>query len=442
MKDEVRFPNISNIDKLLEYMPYFGNKENNFFELINKPSQFPFYSYSKMVMAFYKSLYEENMIKMFNWSHWGSEAKEYFNDPLKLEKADLPTIQKLFTIIIRADRFSEGLLGNMIDDGVILNLLVRLKQIREEIVDRSYGSLIGLAVGDAMGAPLEFKSPGSFEPVNDMMGDGPHHLEPGEWTDDTSMALCLAESLIETGKFDPVDQLSRYFHWYHDGYLSVNDKCFDIGNTTREALMIFEESGEPYPGPENEYSAGNGSLMRLSPVPLFYMSSPKDAIEMSGKSSKTTHNHILAVDACRYMGGLIQGALIGKSKEELLSGKYSLIEDYWDNNPLETKIDDLASGSFKKNEPPEIRGRGYVVKSLEAALWAFYKSNTFEEGCLLAVNLGDDADTTGAIYGQLAGAYYGFNNIPVKWRKKLAKIEMIESIIEKLLKSNYQVSSL
>jgi ADP-ribosyl-[dinitrogen reductase] hydrolase len=436
MKDEVRFPNIYNIDKLLEYMSYFDNKENNFFELIKKPPQLPFYSYSKMVMKFYKSLYDENMIKMFNWSKWGSEAKKYFNDPLKLEKADLPTIQKLFTTIIRADRFSEGLLGDMIDEDVILNLLIRLEQIRKEIVDRFYGSLIGLAVGDAMGAPIEFKPPGSFELVSDMTGDGPHHLEPGEWTDDTSMALCLAESLIETGKFDPVDQLSRYLLWYRNGYMSVNDKCFDIGNTTREALMIFEETGEPYPGPENEYSAGNGSLMRLSPVPLFYMFNPKDAIEMSGKSSRTTHNHPLAVDACRYMGGLIQGALIGTSKDELLSKRYSPVEGYWEEVPLETKIDEVACGSFKELEPPEIRGRGFVVKSLEAALWAFYKTDSFEDGCLLAVNLGEDADTTGAIYGQLAGAYYGFNNIPDKWTKKLVKRDMIESIIKRLVQSN------
>ena len=156
MIEESRFPNICNIDKLLEYLPYFKDTENQFSELINIPPQIPFYSYSKMVMAFYGSLYNENMIKMFNWSKWGSEARKYFEDPLKLEKADLPTIQKLFTTIIRADRFSEGLLTDMIDDGVILILLVRLEQIREEIVDRFYGSLIGLAVGDAMGAPLEF----------------------------------------------------------------------------------------------------------------------------------------------------------------------------------------------------------------------------------------------------------------------------------------------
>ncbi len=437
MIEESRFPNIRNIDKLLEYLPYFKDTENQFSELINKPHQIPFYSYSHMVMEFYKSLYNENMIKMFDKSKWGVEPKTYINDQSLLKNVDLSTIQKLFTTIIRADRFIEGLLDDMIENGFILNLLVRLEQIREEIVDRFYGSLIGLAVGDAMGAPLEFKSPGSFEPVSEMMGDGPHHLEPGEWTDDTSMALCLAESMIETGKFDPVDQLSRYLRWYQNGYLSVNDKCFDIGNTTREALMIFEETGEPYPGPENEYSAGNGSLMRLSPVPLFYMSNPKDAIEMSGKSSRTTHNHPLAVDACRYMGGLIQGALIGTSKDELLSKRYSPVEGYWEEVPLETKIDEVACGSFKELEPPEIRGRGFVVKSLEAALWAFYKTDSFEGGCLLAVNLGEDADTTGAIYGQLAGAYYGFSNIPKTWTKKLAKHEMIKSIVKKLLDVQY-----
>ena len=156
-----------------------------------------------------------------------------------------------------------------------------------------------------------------------MKGGGKHHLNAGEWTDDTSMALCLAESLIETQKFDPVDQLNRYLRWYSEGYLSVNGNCFDIGNTTLEALMIFKETGEYYPGPDHEFSAGNGSLMRLAPVPLFYMSNPLFAIEMSGKSSQTTHNHPLAVDACRYMGGLIFGALIGTSKDLILSERYS-----------------------------------------------------------------------------------------------------------------------
>lgn len=431
MRNQAKYPTIQNIDKLLKYLPYFKDPENKFFEVVNKPPQFPFCSYEDMVMAFYKDLYEENMILDFDWPQWGSQANKYFNDSSLLQKADIKTIQKLFTTIIRADRFTEGLLGDMISKGVVLNLLARLEQIREEIRDRFQGALLGLAVGDALGVPLEFKPPGTFEPVKDMVGGGPFNLQPGEWTDDTSMALCLAQSLIDKG-FDPVDQLKKYLCWYQDGYLSVNGVCFDIGNTTREALHRFEDTREPYPGPDHEYSAGNGSLMRLAPVPLFYLSEPVLAHEMSAKSSRTTHNHPLAVDACRYMAGLIHGALWGVCKEKLLSEKYSPVPGYWEENPLLPEIEEVACGSFKEREPPEIKGRGFVVKSLEAALWAFYKTDSFEDGCLMAVNLGDDADTTGAIYGQLAGAYYGASNIPDEWKEKLVKRELIESLTEDL----------
>jgi len=260
-----------------------------------------------------------------------------------------------------------------------------------------------------------------YSPVNDMIGGGPFNLEPGMWTDDTSLALCLIDSLIHKQGFDPIDQLSRYLRWYQEGYLSVIAEYFDIGNTTQQALMTFKETGEPYPGPKDELSAGNRSLMRLAPIPLFFMSYPNLAIELSGKSSRTTHNHPYAVDACRYMGSLIHGAVIGIDKEKLLSPRYSLVDGYWDENPLAPAIDEVAAGSFKDKEPPEIRGRGHVVKSLEAALWAFYNSESFKEGCLLAVNLGEDADTTGAIYGQIAGAYYGASAIPEKWINKLSK---------------------
>lgn len=298
--------------------------------------------------------------------------------------------------------------------------------------DKFHGTILGLAVGDALGMPLEFKDPGSFQPVNDMTGGGPFNLNPGMWTDDTSLALCLTESLIETGKFHPADQLQRYSRWYNDGHLSVTGECFDIGNTTHEALMNFWDTGKPYPGPDHEHSAGNGSLMRLAPVPLFFLGDPLRAIECSGMSSRTTHNHPLAVDACRYYGGLIHGAVTGKSKDELLSPRYSPVEGYWTEHPLEPEIDQVACGSFKEKEPPEIRGRGYVVKSMEAALWAFHNSENFQDGCLLAVNLGEDADTTGAIYGQLAGAYYGKKKIHQQWIDKLAKLNLIDSLIERL----------
>jgi ADP-ribosylglycohydrolase len=140
--------------------------------------------------------------------------------------------------------------------------------------DRYRGALLGLAVGDALGTTLEFARPGSFAPITDMVGGGRFGLQPGQWADDTSMALCLAESLIECQGFDPVDQLTRYCRWWREGHLSSTGVCFDIGTTTRAALVAFEETQDPYPGPDDPRTAGNGSLMRLAPIPLFFPHRP------------------------------------------------------------------------------------------------------------------------------------------------------------------------
>ena len=301
-----------------------------------------------------------------------------------------------------------------------------------ETIKRYRGSLLGLAAGDAVGTTLEFSRPGSFTPINDMAGGGPFRLLPGQWTDDTSMALCLAESLIAQKGFDPADQMQRYLKWYRQGYLSATGSCFDIGNTVRNALLNFEETSQPYCGSTNPRSAGNGCIMRLAPVPLFYSSQPEEAIRLSGESSRTTHGAVTCVDACRYLGGLIIGAVRGVSKEELLIDHYSPIPGYWRKNPLIAEIDEIASGSFKRRNPPEIRGSGYVVESLEAALWALWHGQSFREGCLLAVNLGDDADTTGAVYGQLAGAVYGDEEIPLSWKMKLSHYNLICALAEKI----------
>lgn len=301
-----------------------------------------------------------------------------------------------------------------------------------EAIDRYRGCLLGLAAGDALGTTLEFKPPGSFKPINDIVGGGPFGLKPGQWTDDTSMALCLAESLIERQGFDPVDQLERYLRWYREGHLSSTGSCFDIGNTVRMALSRFQETHEPYCGSTDPMSAGNGSIMRLAPVLLFYARNPREAIDRAGESSSTTHGARTAVDACRYLGGLIVGAVNGCTKEELISENYSPVSGYWDENPTAPEIAEIAAGSFKRQEPPEIKGTGYVVKSLEAALWAFYHGKSFKDGCLLAVNLGDDADTTGAVFGQLAGAFYGEQGIPQSWRKKLAHHDLIISLADRL----------
>jgi len=304
-----------------------------------------------------------------------------------------------------------------------------------DTLSRYRGALLGLAVGDAVGTTVEFKRPGSFEPVTDMVGGGPFRLKPGEWTDDTSMALCLAESLVEKKGHDAIDQLERYVRWRNQGYLSSNGRCFDIGNTVAAALREFERIGRPDCGPTDPGTAGNGSIMRLAPVPMFFAKDATTAIEMAAASSRTTHGATEAVDGCRYLAGLLVGALRGETKEKLLSANYLPVAGLWERAPLAPRIAEVAAGSFKHRHPPDIRGTGYVVQCLEAALWAFHTTGNFREAILRAVNLGDDADTTAAVCGQIAGAFYGEEGIPAEWRARLAKREVIEKLAEALYRA-------
>jgi ADP-ribosyl-[dinitrogen reductase] hydrolase len=297
-------------------------------------------------------------------------------------------------------------------------------------VDRFRGCLLGLAVGDAVGTTVEFERPGTFPEVADMLGGGPFGLAPGQWTDDTSMALCLADSLLEAGGFDPWDQLERYVRWYRTGYRSSTGAHFDIGNTTRDALLRFERSGEPWCGSEDDQAAGNGSIVRLAPVPMRYLATPVRAIELAAGSSRTTHGALVAVDACRYLAALIVGALGGATKEELLAERYAPAPGVWNARPLCSEVDEVAAGSFGGRGP--FRGSGYARDCLEAALWAFATTDSFRDGCLRAVNLGDDADTTAAVYGQLAGAFYGELGIPPEWRARVTFGGEIGQIAEDL----------
>ena len=291
---------------------------------------------------------------------------------------------------------------------------------------------MGLAAGDALGTTLEFARPGTFSPLTDIVGGGPFDLEPGQWTDDTSMALCLADSLIAKNSFDPIDQLTRYWDWYHTGYLSSTGTCFDIGSTTALALITFHKNGEPFPGSTNPNTAGNGSLMRLAPIPMAYGRAPHHALNLCVQSSRTTHGAQTALDACRYFGGLLIGALNGIGKVTLLSAGYRPVVEKGDA-PFTSEIDEIANGSFKTRQPPQIVAGGYVVKTLEAALWAFYHTENFHDGALMAVNLGNDSDTVGAIYGQIGGAYYGLSGIPTGWIEKLTMRGYIETQAKKLL---------
>jgi ADP-ribosyl-[dinitrogen reductase] hydrolase len=296
-------------------------------------------------------------------------------------------------------------------------------------LERYRGCLLGLAAGDALGTTLEFQMPGSFKPITDIVGGGPFDLKPGEWTDDTSMALCLAESLVAKQGFDAVHQLETYVGWWKHGHFSVKGRCFDIGITTSRSLSRFEQTRSPQAGSADPSAAGNGSLMRLAPAPLAFAGSPNEAIARAGESSTTTHAAPECVDSCRYFAALLLGAIKGQSKQELLDAKVA---------GLVPKVAEIAEGSFKRKEPPQIRGSGYVIHTLEAALWAFNRSNSFREGALAVVNLGEDADSTGAVYGQIAGAFYGEAGIPAEWRAKLAMRETIEALADGLHRFAFQ----
>lgn len=300
-------------------------------------------------------------------------------------------------------------------------------------LDRYKGCLVGLAVGDAMGAPVEFKKAGEFKPVTTFESGGSFNLSAGQWTDDTSMALCLAASLLEKTAFDPIDQLEQFVKWYHTGYMSSTGHCFDIGTTTETALKEFESTRQPYRNAASLPKASNGSIMRLAPVVLAFRNDPQKAIHYCGLSSKTTHPAKDSVDACRYLGALMWGALNGEKKEVLLSKDYFELLEKSNDEPLAASIQAIVAGSYKTKTPPEIKGTTFAAECLEAAMWAFYQTTDFKHGCLKAVNLGDDADTTGAVYGQIAGSFYGFQNIPAEWSEGLFASELITDTAIKLL---------
>ena len=293
---------------------------------------------------------------------------------------------------------------------------------------RFRGCLLGLAVGDAVGTTVEFRPRGSFPPITDMMGGGPFDLNPGQWTDDTSLALCLAESLIDRQGFDARDQMERYVRWYRTGHLSSTGQCFDIGNATASALRAFEQTGEPNSGSTDVRSAGNGSLMRLAPIPLFFYSDTEQAIHYAGESSRTTHGAPECIDACRLFALMLAKALAGKSKDDILFGQ--------DNVQLKlvNKIHAIAAGEYANKTEDQIRGTGYVVESLEAALWCFHQTDSFRDAILKAVNLGDDADTTAAVCGQIAGAHYGEDGIPAAWLAQLCMRDKILVFADRLTK--------
>jgi ADP-ribosyl-[dinitrogen reductase] hydrolase len=293
------------------------------------------------------------------------------------------------------------------------------------IRQRAIGALLGLAVGDALGTTLEFSVRDSRERITDIVGGGSFRLEPGQWTDDTSMALALADSLITCDGLDEQDLMNRFVSWMDEGAYSSNGRCFDVGNTVSAALSRFKATGDPITGSTDPRSAGNGSLMRLAPVAIRYWDDRIAQRDGAARQSRTTHGAAEAVDACVVFAEMVADAIAGFSRSEVLRNR--------NEEPWAGQIGDIVAGSWRGKPRQEVHSSGYVAHSLEAALWCVGRTGSFEEAVLLATNLGGDADTTGAITGQLAGAVYGYQAIPQRWLGKLSHQGMIFGMARQLV---------
>lgn len=295
------------------------------------------------------------------------------------------------------------------------------------IRDRALGAMIGLAVGDAIGTTLEFAARDVNPRLDDMIGGGPFRLTPGEWTDDTAMALALMDSLVAHPALDEADLMRRFVDWHQNGTYSCTGRCFDIGVTTRIALARWQELGDPFAGSTNPRTAGNGSLMRLAPVAIRYWNDKAALRDVAARQSRTTHGAPEAVDACIAYAEVLSNAIAGVPRSSVcrISGE-----------PGSDAIRSIMAGSWRGQSREVIRSSGYVVHALEAALWCVGRTGTFVDAVLLAANLGEDADTTAAITGQLAGALYGAEGISSAWRDQLAWGERISQTANRLFEAS------
>ncbi|WP_296167493.1 ADP-ribosylglycohydrolase family protein [uncultured Brevundimonas sp.] len=295
----------------------------------------------------------------------------------------------------------------------------------DDIRDRARGALFGLAVGDALGTTLEFKARDTYEPLTDLVGGGPFRLKPGQWTDDTAMALALADSLAAKGGLDEQDLLARFHDWWQNGTYSCTGRCFDIGVTTAQALSRWKATGKDHCGSIDPQTAGNGSLMRLGPVAIRFRDDRSALRDAAARQSKTTHAAVEAVDACVLYAEMMADAINGAPRSEVLKGRPGA----W-----ASKIDTINQGSWRGLGRTSVNASGYVAHSLEAALWATGRTARFDQAVLLAANLGQDADTTAAIVGQLAGALAGASGITADWLAKLAWRDRITAAVDALLR--------
>ena len=303
--------------------------------------------------------------------------------------------------------------------------------------------MMGVIVGDALGCPVQFMGRNEIArraagPVRGMESGGVYHMPEGTWTDDSSMALAALASIRELGEVDPGDIMIRFVGWYEKGAYTPFGKAFDMGNTCSLAIEKFESEQDPMTcGGTSEFSNGNGSLMRIMPACLYAydrMLPASAAVKTVHEVGGLTHNHLRAKIACGLYYFCVKEILDGKGslKERLQKG----LDDgfaFYENDIISQaelsyyrRLRNLAK--FAAVSETGIRSTGYVVDSLEAAVWSLIRTDSFRDCLLTAVNLGDDADTVGAIAGGLAALYYGYEGIPGEWLAVIKRREWIEDL--------------
>ena len=299
-----------------------------------------------------------------------------------------------------------------------------------DFLSRARGALVGLAVGDAVGTTNEFKVASTFKPITDMVGGGPFLLKPGQWTDDTSMALCLADSLLAKGHYDSFDVMERYQRWFSKGYRSSTDRCFDIGGQVRAALFDFEHEQRVPVTAERSNRAGNGAIMRLAPVVIagFEHREIREIVVTAGLSARETHYSVEAEAATEVFAALLVGALLGWAPEHIINVGWASTGPAFDEMAARVISTDPAERASWESETS-----GYIVHGLRLAVHGLLDFPSFKDATLAIANMGGDSDTNAAIYGQLGGAFYGVEPIPASWRSTLHQGEEIDALARALV---------
>jgi ADP-ribosylglycohydrolase len=295
--------------------------------------------------------------------------------------------------------------------------------------ERFQGALVGLAVADALAAHTQFRKPGSFTAVGDLLGGGPFDMPRGAWTDDTAMALLLAESLLTREGFDGHDQVQRFARWQREGYGSSTGQCVGISANVARALATAQYKRQPFAGSHDPAQLDKDPLSRVAPPVMYFFADAASAVARAAESARITAQAPLVLDCVRLLAAMLHQALAGRDKQAVLRPP----RDSWASVTTRPEVLAVYDGTYSRRMPPEISGGGHILQALEAALWAFHHGETFREGALLAANLGRDSDVVCATYGQLAGAFHGVSAIPGIWRNSLIKQEVVIETADRLL---------